>query len=219
MPVVSSKEAVIEYPLSLTDISGLEKDVLKLKRLTQRDKLEYGPKVYEPYKRFKEGEEKIRARLRDIMKDENFIPNLIRAMGREVTEEQIKELEALPQKDKENLSLFLLQGSEDNIITPQLKRLQVEIEKKAVVDLFLKLLVGWSDGFYVDEEGNNLSYSQINATKLVNDLNIEKVLLPAVIYVFEQCDMRVKLNGKVDFLSESTLSGKPEMLMLMTESK
>ena len=219
MPVVSSKEATIEYPLSLTGISELEKDVLKFKRLTQRDKIEYGPKVYEPYRQIKDVEKRIKETRKDL------VGNWQKAFETTLSKEDVDKIEGLDESSKDTVAKTIVfhmtrYMSEFNevIITPRLDELQVKLDKKLVLEFFQKYLVGWSDGFYVDEFGNSLPFNKENVPKIINDLDIEKVILPSIAYLFEQCDMRVKMNGKVDFLSESTLSGSPKPQTQTTES-
>jgi hypothetical protein len=199
MPITASKDkAVIEYPLKLTEIEGFEDDVLFFSKLKQKDKLEYGPKIYDPWKAFKDLEEKLDETKEELMKDPKRFFNVL-------TPEQTEGFDELTEEERTSIATFALARMDDRILTPQLKELSIIIEKQAIIDLFKEKLNGWSENFYVDEDGNSLPCNGDTKKKLVDDLAIEEVMLPAIIYLFEQSDMMV---GGIPFTSRRSINGK-----------
>jgi hypothetical protein len=196
MPIVAKTEGTIKYDLKKTGIKGLENDWLIFNRLTVADKVNYGPKIYDPWRSHIRLKEK-------IDKGAENLPDLIRKTeGRTLDRESIQSINDTPISIRRNMAATYIMAQEESpLVTPGLRKINHEIDRQAVVDMFKEKIAGWNDRFFVDENGSALGFSKVNVNRLADELSVEEVMLPAMIFLFDQCSM--KASG-VDFLSRNT---------------
>ena len=129
--------------MSLTGVKGLEDDVLKFERLKTKDKVEYGPKIYEPWKSFKKSEEEIDRMANDLPEQ------LLQLTGEKVNAEEYNKL---PLEERRGLARWITQQMRSVVFTQRLKEWEVKIDKIAVIkpdDIHHKLVFCHLVSFFV----------------------------------------------------------------------
>ena len=200
MPIIASSKDLVEYPLKLTGVKGLENDSLFFDRLTLGEKLVYSPKIYEPWRDHEEKEKEVGK----ISK--NLVAELEAMRGEEISDELKGYYKNLPEATRRGLAIQVVNSrSPDIIATDSIKNLQTKIDDSVVIELFKKKLKGWSDAFYQSQEGLDIAFTDKIIDEASEDISPEKIMLPALVYLFQMSDMKVK---GVDFFSGNTLPTK-----------